>query len=358
MNNKPIKLIDTRLILLLIIGINLIFFLIYYFAYPDIPFWEKAWEYLSSAIFTLVTGSLIIPLIISILEKRYKFMENIQRQREEKQKMIEEQKRASRNQTITDTIGMWQELYNLTSELIYFEPKKGSKTEINNYVNRLFRFPSTAEVTVNKWAHQFPNLENETFDTFLEFVNIVYQSSLSIALFIQRGLVEKEVADLQNMLFLILDQTKSIVHHRMMDIFKFSAKLLELEDSDGDKGKIWEYRETIKLNAEGLKDWANGISDHNDKYDNFLAPNSGPEIDAIRKTARSIQIWLKEDKKRQVFEAKEFTDLQTQFYNINFEDRVSAAAIPYTIEYMKALADWLSFESACTYIYNRTHRIW
>jgi hypothetical protein len=358
MDIKPIKFINTRLIVFLIFGINLVFFLIYYFAYPAIPLWEKLWNYLSSAIFTLVTGSLIIPLLLSILEKRYKFIENIQKQREDRRKQIEDQRRLGRRETINDTIGMWQELYILTTEVIYFEPGKDGHTEINQVITKLIRFPSSAEVTVNKWGHQYPNLKFEDHDIFLSFVNVVYQSALSIALYIQRGIEKKQRNELQNMLNLILDQVKSIVHHRMIDVFKYSANLLEIEEGEGDKQKVQEYKRNIQMNLDLLSDWAKGITQHDNLYDNFLAPSEGPEINEIRTTVRSIEKWLVEDRNRQVNQSEHFVDLQKQFYQIDMNDRVSSAAIPYSIEYIKAVANWLSFEAACVYIYNRAHKIW
>jgi hypothetical protein len=358
MENKPLKFINTGLIVFLIIAINLAFFLVYYFANPELSVWVKLWNYLSSAIFTLVTGSLIIPLLFSILEKRYKFMENIQQQREEKKKQAEDQRRASRIETIDDTIKMWQDLYNLTTEVVFFDPDNTDTKEINRMMTDMIKFPSSAEVTVNRWGHQFPNLKFEDYDTFLHFVNVVYQSALSIILYIKRGIDQKQRLELQNMLYLILDQVKSIVHHRMIDIFKYSARLLELEESGAKESEMGMIRLDISVNIDSLNDWAKGITDHDEKYDNFLAPTENAQIDDIRKTAREIEKWLKEDKNRQVFKSDQFDELRQQFYNISLEDRVSSAAIPYTIEYIRAVADWLSFESACMYIYNRTHKIW
>lgn len=359
MENRPIKFIDSRLIALLIFVLNLIFFLVYYFAHPDATFLANLWEYLSSAIFTLVTGSLIIPLLFSMLEKRYKFLENIQKEREDKRKELEDQRKLNRRETINSTIAMWQELYDLVTQLIYYEPNKKNKIDINDIIIEMIKFPTSAEVTVNKWAHQFPNLKHEDNDTLLHFVNIVYQSALSIALYIQRGIIdEKQCKELQDTLFLIQDQVKSIVHHRMIDVFKYSATLLELEESKADETLIKEKREDIRSFLDNLHDWVVGLTEQDNVHDNFLAPNEGAKIDEIRNTARDIEKWLKEDKERQVFQSQQFTSLRDQFFKISLEDRVGAAAIPYSIDYIRATADWLSFESACMYIYNRTHKVW
>jgi len=358
METKPLKFVNIVYLVIAIPLINFLLFLVYYFAYPELGLWTKMWNYLSSAVFTLVTGSLIIPLLFAILEKRYKFIENIQKQREDKRKQIEDQKRKNRQETINSTIKMWQELYNLTSKVIFFIPDETDQKELNDLIIRLHSFTSSAEHIVNKWGHQFPNLNYEDHDTFLEYINILYQSGLSIAYYIRNGLEMKEREVMQDMLLQIQDIVKSIANHRIVNVLKYSARILEIEESGENDPDYKKLKELFKQDMDILRDWANALNDLDEKYDNFLAPAEGDQIEAIRKTGREIEAWLKKDKNRTVGQSELFNKFRNQYNNITLEERLSTAGTPYSKEYISALADWLSLESACIYLYNRAHNIW
>lgn len=358
MENKPLKFFNITYLVIAIPMVNFLLFLVYYFAYPELGIWIKMWNYLSSAVFTLVTGSLIIPLIFAILEKRYKFIENIQRQREERRRQQEDLKRENRQKAINETIVMWQELYNLTSEVIFFIPEKGEQIKINNLIIRLNNFSSSAEHIVNKWSHRFPNIPVEDYDVFLEYINILYQSGLSIAYYIRNGLEKKERKVIQEMLMTIQDQIKDIANHRIIDVLKFSAKILEIQESGITNSELELYQKSLESEMQALKNWAKALSGLSKDYDNFLASATGKHIDDIRLIARKIESWLKEDRNRQINRSEHFSDFQQQFYNIELEERLSTNGTAYSKEYIKALADWLTLEAACTFVYNRTHNIW
>lgn len=358
MENKPLKFVNITYLVIAIPLINFILFLIYYFAYPDKGVWVKMWDYLSSAVFTLVTGSLIIPLLFAILEKRYKFIENIQKQREDKRKYLEDQKRQSRQETINSTIEMWQKLYNLTSEVIFLIPDEKDLSKINKLIIKLHSFTSSAEHIVNKWGHQFPNLDFKDHDVFLEYINILYQSGLSIAYYIRNGIDQKEIASLQDMLLMIQDLIKSIANHRIINVLKYSAKILELEESGETGGELNNLKKFLGEDMAALKDWAYALRELDVEYDNFLAPAEGPQIEKVRTTARKIEKWLKENQLRNVGQSEYFNEFRDEYNAILLEERLSTAGTPYSKEYIRALADWLSLEAACIYVYNRAHNIW
>lgn len=358
MENKPLKFISITFLVILIPLLNFLLFLVYYFAYPDLGVWTKMWNYLSSAVFTLVTGSLIIPLLFAILEKRYKFIENIQKQREDKRKLLEEQKRQGRQETINSTIQMWQKLYDLTSEVIFFIPDEKDQGKINNLIIQLHSFTSSAEHIVNKWGHQFPNLDYKDHDVFLEYINILYQSGLSISYYIRNGVEKKERESLQDMLLMIQDLIKSIANHRIINVLKYSARILEFEEAGETGAELNKLKQLLEEDMAALKDWSTALSDLDDQYDNFLAPAEGPQIEEVRVTARKIEKWLKEDQLRNVNQSEHFAEFQIKYNAINLEERLSTAGTPYSKEYIKALADWLSLEAACIYVYNRAHNIW
>jgi hypothetical protein len=357
MENRTLKIFNVRNILLLILALNLALAAVYFMAHPDDSFWKNLWEYLGSSVFMLVTGSLLIPLLLSLFEKQYNFIENIQRQREERRRQLEEQRREQRQQAINETIAMWQQLYNQTSEVIFFDLEKDAD-KLNGLIIRMINFTSTAEHIVNKWTHQFPVLEPEDHDVFLEFINIIYQSSLTTVYYIKNKKEKKEVKALQEMLFMIQDQLKNIANHRIINTLKYAARVIELQESDASEAEIMKARNLLETEIDILRNWARAIAGISDKYDNFMAPAKGDHIDKVRAMGKKIQEWLREDKARYVYQHEDFRTFEEQFNNITLEERLTSIQVPYSKAYIEALADWLSFESACDYLYSKAHGIW
>jgi hypothetical protein len=358
MEQKPVRFISVTTWLIIIVVINFILFLFYLTA-AKLPFSGASfWTYMETDVFKLVTGSLIIPLLFSILEKRYKFMENIQKQREEKQKENEQRRRNSRQEAIKDTLNMWQELYNLTSEIIFFNKKQQEKRTLHDIIMDLNRYSSTAEHIVNKWAHQFPNLKPEDHDVFLYFINLLYHADQTAAYYILSEERDEEVAVIQNVLFQIQDQVKTILNHTIADIFKYSARYLELQENHEETPEAVKTLKEINNYMDTLKSWREALKTLDEKHDNFLSTAKGPQVDEVRKTAKKIQQWLRENKSKYIYESPDFSTLEKQYYEVPLKERMAIIRIPYTRDYLMALADWLSFESASKYLYDRVHDRW
>ena len=354
---KPYRYFNVNIILSLIIVLNLVFGVVYYFAHPDNTVWENIWGYLGSSVFTLITGSLLIPLLLSFIEKQYKFIENLHREREEKRKEMETQRRRYRQEAIDGTIAMWQQLYSQTSEVIYFD-RNSDKAEMNDLFIRMINFTSTAEHVVNKWNHQFPNLKPADLDVFLEFINMIYEASFTTIYYIKNSDSDEEVKTLQDMLFLIQDQVKTIANHRIIDTLKYAARIIDLKEDDAPEEKIQVIKDKMKFELDMLKDWAKAAKDLVGHYDNFLAPGEGDQIQKVREIGQNIRTWLKEDKSRLIFQYPEFTDFKDKYDKLSLEDRLRSARVPLSKEYLSNLAAWLSFESSCQYLYNNAHGTW
>ena len=358
MEQKPVQFISVSTWLIIIVVINFLLFLFYLLA-SNLPFSAAAfWNYMETDVFKLVTGSLIIPLLFSILEKRYKFMENIQKQREEKQKENEQRRRNSRQEAISETIEMWQELFNLTSEVIYCDKNNQKERTLKDIIQDMNRYSSTAEHIVNKWSHQFPNLKPEDHDVFLYFINLLYHSSQTAAHYILMEKDDKEIEKIQNILFQVQDQVKTILNHTITNIFKYSARILELEESAENKAEITALNTEITGYMNTLKEWRSALKTLDEKHDNFLSTAQGAQVDAVRQTGKKIQKWLNENRDKFIYESPDFNELQNQYYQVPLEERMAIIRIPYTKEYLMALADWLSFEAASQYLYNQAHDRW
>ncbi len=332
---------------------------VYMYAHPDQSLAIKVWNYLESDTFKLISGSLIIPLFFSVLEKRYSFLESLRKQREDKHRQLRDEKRAARRKVIDETLEMWRKLYDLAGKLIFFVPQKDDPEKMNSIVSEMMAFTSFAEQIVNKWSHQFPVLSRRDQDLFLEFINVLYQSSLSVAFFIQDEKDEKIRGYYQNMLYLIQDQIKSIAHHRILNSLKYALNVMELREDYAEKAAIEQAESQLQEVLKQLREWYDHLRRLDDKFDNFMSPATGKAIEELRSTARKIETWLKEDEKRLVWNHDEYWPVFEKQYNaLTLEEKLASYRAPYSKEYLEALAHDFSLSSACEYIYNRAHGIW
>lgn len=355
MKNNSITILSTKRIMLAILVLNIFLIFIYYKNFPLESPWALLWGYFETDIFKLVTGSLLIPLLFSLLEKRYNFFENIRKQREERTRQQEEKRMTSRQEVINETRDLWQELYAMTTEIIFYNPEKIKDEEFNRLIIQLNNFSSSAEHIVNRWSHQFPNLSYDDHDIFLSYINLLFQSGLSVAYLSLQENDPQQIKIMQGQLFQIQDQIKSIANQSITNIFKYSAKYLELTETKCPKEEIDAEKKRIDDLLGLLSEWKNEIMRMNANYDNLLTTAKGIDIDQTRESARKIEAWLKEDRLRTVNQSDEFPNFQILFNQIPIDQRIIFLRIPFSREYLDALVNWFSLEYACLYIYNRAH---
>jgi hypothetical protein len=101
--------------------LNGVVFVSYQRSHPGEGMWKHIWGYASSDAFKVLTTSLLLPIFLLALENHFNISGVIQeRIQSEKQKRLED-----RWECVQKTIRMWNDLNNLTSEIIYF--KKGAQ---------------------------------------------------------------------------------------------------------------------------------------------------------------------------------------------------------------------------------------
>jgi hypothetical protein len=145
-------------LLLLLVGFNVIAFFIYKGANPGEIICVQIWHYLESATFKVITISLILPIIMFVLEKRFKIVETLRQNQHLKELKEEEERKEKRWECIEQTSKIWNQLWDLTSEIIYFKKDAGTGAAIEDLFIRLRNFTTSTEEATNMWSHRFPNL--------------------------------------------------------------------------------------------------------------------------------------------------------------------------------------------------------
>lgn len=368
---EPLELARSKrlivLFLVVLVAVNLTMGYVYYLANPgkDLP--VVVWDYFESSTFKVVITGLVIPFILFYLERRFEIMDSIRKNRADRKRKRADEKKERMWKCVEETSKMWNELFGLASEVIYFQngaPKsKGvSQASIRNILRRIRDFQSTSENVVNMWFHRFPNLFPNTVKEEVGFfeshslrcINVLSSATESVAYSIRNSesSVKDEISGLQDSLWAIQDAIDGIAHHRILTILKHS---IDLEDIDRMPRENKRTRSAIEDDIRAMKKWAERFnkleSEHIPIFPSIqvelIPSDEGDRVRAFRKWCRKVEEWWRKNPRKQPDQYERFQDFKESFYAIPRERSVRAAKIVYTTEFVKILARWLTFRRMC-----------
>lgn len=342
-------------LVILLIALNILMFTVYVNAHPNGDFAEQIWAYCASEIFKVITASLVLPILLFLLESRFKIADTIVKNRLEREHRDEENVKARRHKEemerreerlmcITRTIQMWNHLDSLVSEVRYFRKDLKRAKDIEDLLIRIDNFPSAAEDVINMWFYCFPNLSIQDTHPFIVFINTVLSSTGTVAQFIAQTDNTDEIAMLQDSLDVIFGVMKTITHHPMISSFKYSMELLQLEERKSSSGRK-QVESNLKQIIDNARNWAEELMRYYRQNEKVLAPITGNKVETFRKKYEELEAWAREHPGQNLNESKEFVTFRRLFYKIPIEKRISAKRWPYSTEYIRTLSDYLSFES-------------
>lgn len=354
------------LFLIFLAVVNLLIGLIYYLANPGKGLPVLVWGYFESSTFKIVNAGLAIPFLLFYVERRFKIMDTVRKNREDRKRKRAMERREKMWECVEKTAKMWDELFGLASETIYFKRDAGkeknpSQASIEDLLRRIRDFESTAENIVNMWLFRFPNLylgevEKEVgrFESHsLAFVNVLLYATESVALHIREGgSTETEISNLQDSLRAIQDAIDGIAHHGILKILKRSINLEDIDIGLKEKRSIKSRTiEDLRL----WKDWVDAFRRLEMECNGILPSidvksiplEEGASVKAFRESCREMARLRREDPGKKPNEHEEFEKFRSTFLAIPSERIVSAATVVYSTEYVKTLARWLTFERMC-----------
>jgi hypothetical protein len=328
------------LLSVLLVGFNFIAFLIHKGANPGEILSVQLWNYLESATFKVITISLVLPIIMFVLEKRFKIVETVRQNQHLKELKEEEERKEKRWECIEQTSKIWNQLWDLTSEIIYFKKDADTGTAIKDLLIRLRNFTTSTEEVINMWSHRFPNLPAKYEESFLVFFNTELNSAETVAWCIHHGDNAEEVRKMQDSLKRIVESINYLVHHNLIDVLKYSMELLELKEANAPEDEQQDMISLIDERAANLKDWANAIETEEYRHNKLFSFVDTADVEAFRDAYRKFTDWLLINPDKTPVDAEEYDNLKRLFYKIPHEQ-----AGPYfSREFVIYLANWLGFE--------------
>ncbi len=337
------------LLLVLLVAFNVIAFFIYQAANPEGTLSVQLWNYLESAIFKVITASLILPIILFFLENRFKVVENMRQDRRLKERKEKEELKEERWECIEQTTKIWNQLWDLTSEVIYFKKDANKEPTIENLLIRLRSFTPSAEDVTNTWSHRFPNLPPEYEEAFTMFFNTELDSTETVAWCIRQAndgsdTEKEEIIKLQDSLKRIVESINFLTHHSLINVLKRSMELLELKEANKSEDRQQDIVLEIDEATKDLKEWANAISRQDYKHNKPFSFIDNPDVKDFRKEYQKLSEWMLKNPGKDPTTSrgykKEYANFEHLFYKIPHEK----TGPWYSKVFIKHLANWISLE--------------
>jgi hypothetical protein len=261
--------------LVLIVVANLTLFSIYQQANPAQDFYSQLWDYLQSQSFLAITGSLLFPIAIFLVENR---LQIIQKRADEKKEL--------RVKCMQSTEELWAQLQSLAFEVSNFDATTGAKADALKIIGRVHDFKNSGEQTVGDWTLRFPDLEQKCLFDILTLVDVVSDPAYAIAYRLLDAPSDASTPELQNYLGTIADVVDGIVRYSIIKAFSLSIEIDDPATSRLDrKQKEKEKQNLLAL----LNSWASGVRDINQRFINVGPFMSGPDVDNLRRTFVDVE---------------------------------------------------------------------
>ena len=335
---KEVKYWIVALIILLLV-VNFIALKVYQKSHWAPNVWEHVWNYGESAVFKVVTVSLILPILLLLLQTVF----NIRGAIEERIEKEKEARRTRRLECINSTREIWNQLYDLTNEVRHFRQNSESGPRIHELIKRIGSDVNRDEDIVRDWRFELGLSEREE-ELFLVFINTLLHAAQTVA----HGIVEKgddsECEDLRECLGVIQEGVKTVAHQQIFSILTHRAELLGLAEASGvsDREKVVRAEMDDKLRS--LSEWAEGLKTEEIRVNGVLSTGEGIEVERFREQAEKLLEYMRDDPGNSLDQFPELRGLEDSFGDIPHREVLRASKIPYSKEFVRHLANWFAHQ--------------
>ena len=323
------------------------FLVIYRPSHPGSDWEAQAWDFFGSEQFKIAAVSIGLPLVLLLVEAQFKFVQRLQ---ESRKAHLEEQREARnerRQEAWTFTHKLMEDLFDLSARAIFYRRLDGTRTieePIENVQRGLWAIVVRGEQAVHQWTIQL-NIASEDNDLLLEFINVIMLASDGVARFLRDDFRPiEECLELQSALEVIVDRSKSICHHSILNFVDFSIQLRELEDYDetpevaSKRREISAYVEVDRQNLRSWRDWMRQFARNNEQ---LLGGMTDPEVEALRTAVSDAEAWLAEETSRNIGDYDGYDGLRDRLTAVG--PRYAQGAFYYSDKFIMTLADEMLF---------------
>jgi hypothetical protein len=346
-------------LLVLLLVLNVCGLLVYRASHPNQSPSLQLWSYLESDTFKLVTGSLVLPLLVFLVEGRFDIAETIRKSREERAQRLRDERQKWRLEAVDKTMDTWNDLYALATEVAYWNPQ----TDLRDLLVRSTNFANHAEEIVASWRVRFPSLHEavDIIAVLLPLMNTLNVCIHSVAAHLHENDDRQEQAELQATLRVIQDGTKNAIRYPLMDILRCGLELETLRDTrrlGGPEEQDVAAEESrllteIHENAELLGTWVKALVQRDATAEPMPILDSA-EAESFREVYRRARDWLLEHPGRTLVEYEDYNTFRDRFEAIPHSQVMRAYPVAYSKQWLREFSDWFALAAYHIELEDRT----
>jgi hypothetical protein len=330
----------------LIVVLNVSGLLVYRASHPDQSPSLQLWSYLDSETFRLVTGSLVLPLLVFLIEGRFNIAETIRKSREERAQKVQNDRQQWRLEAVERTGEMLNDISTLATDLVYWGPENDLRPLLARAKNLL----NKAQEAISVWPVRFPSLYEAVdvnsvvlplFDTLNFCIN-------SVAVHLGDIDDREEQAELQATLGVIQEGIMSIWRYPVMGMLRCGLDLEMLRDSrrlggadERDTAEESRILGEIGHFGDYLGAWVMAII----QLDASAEPMSNldsAEAGAFREVYREAREWLLEQPGRRLSAYENYSTFRERFEAVPHAELMRAYQVAYSKQWLRELSDWFA----------------
>jgi hypothetical protein len=314
----------------LIVVANLLLFFVYQQTQPAEGIYGQAWDYLQSQSFLAITGSLLFPIGVFLVENR---LQIIQKRADEKKEL--------RVKCLKKTEDLWDNLQSVAFEVANFDAKTATRSDFEKIIDKVHDFKNSGEKVVPEWLFRFPEMDVKTILDIVALIDVVSDPTYAIAYRLLDAPSDVSTSELQGYLGTIADVVDGIVRYSIISVFSLS---IEIDDpATGRRDR--ERKETARQNQLALLDgWATGVRAINQRLINVGPFMTGKNVEDLREVFSEIEGEARKNHARFIT-SEEFERLRAAYANLTSAEMTNL--LRYGVngtsqEVLRQTAGWLS----------------
>jgi hypothetical protein len=332
----------------LLLASNVVLFVFYQEANPDLRFSQQVIGYLQTNMFTVVTATTFLPILLALADQIFRIGETAEQRIHDREQAQAEQRRSA----IEQLSATWNDLYSTCNEVVFFDPEAGSRSRIRETWHKLAAVTGTGNVAFNAIITRFfkpaeiskpsagSGFSLKDVEVFIRFFNVSIASGKAVASFIDDPSPHNtaaEIRDLQSSLGVILEGTKRLGQQRMLVVLKYSDELLSSESAE----RKADLRDEISHYMDELKEVSEGIRALENASNRVLPGIGGHDADGVRSAAARFREWRQSNPDKPPEKSEEFSNLVNSLGPLPHQKRVEGLRTAYSPDFVRTLADYL-----------------
>jgi hypothetical protein len=331
----------------LLLASNVVLFVFYQEANPDLRFSQQVIGYLQTNMFTVVTATTFLPILLALADQIFRIGETAEQRIHDREQAQAEQRRSA----IEQLSATWNDLYSTCNEVVFFDAEAGSRSGIRETWRKLAAVTGTGNVAFNAIITRFfkpaeiskpsagTGFNLKDVEVFIRFFNVSIASGKAVASFIDdpNPKTATEIRDLQSSLGVILEGTKRLGQQRMLVVLKYSDELLSSESAE----RKADLRDGIARYMDELKEVSEGIRALENTSNRILPGISGHDADDVRSAAARFREWKQRNPDKPPEKSEEFSNLVNSLDPLPHQKRVEGLRTAYSPDFVRTLADYL-----------------